>query len=219
MIAREAVLHYQKQCMTRHVCVVLPQPCAQKHARAHPCHACAVPSMPVHIARRQRLSGSISDWRAYKVVRVKFLFSPYGKTVCPSGLRGWTQVPLARAAWVQIPQLSDLCDCGYESIIVLNTYTLYSCLGSKPTAVRSLWLWLRFYHCLKHLYTMFRPQWRWQKLAHAMTTITQTMVLTRSGTCKDSLPEWSKGVDSSSTSVSCVGSNPTAVTASCTHWL
>jgi hypothetical protein len=26
-----------------------------------------------------------------------------------------------------------------------------------------------------------------------------------------SLPEWSKGVDSSSTSVSCVGSNPTAV--------
>ena len=28
------------------------------------------------------------------------------KTVCPSGLRGWTQVPLARAAWAQIPQLS-----------------------------------------------------------------------------------------------------------------
>ena len=27
----------------------------------------------------------------------------------------------------------------------------------------------------------------------------------------DTLPEWSKGVDSSSTSVSCVGSNPTAV--------
>ena len=31
-------------------------------------------------------------------------------------------------------------------------------------------------------------------------------------TCdQDSLPEWSKGVDSSSTSASCVGSNPTAV--------
>ena len=28
---------------------------------------------------------------------------------------------------------------------------------------------------------------------------------------KDSLPEWSKGVDSSSTSASCVGSNPTGV--------
>ena len=27
----------------------------------------------------------------------------------------------------------------------------------------------------------------------------------------DSLPEWSKGVDSSSTSASCVGSNPTGV--------
>ena len=28
------------------------------------------------------------------------------KTVCPSGLRGLTQVPLARAAWAQIQQLS-----------------------------------------------------------------------------------------------------------------
>ena len=31
---------------------------------------------------------------------------------------------------------------------------------------------------------------------------------------RDSLPEWSKGVDSSSTSASCVGSNPTAVISS-----
>ena len=30
------------------------------------------------------------------------------ETLCPSGLRGWTQVPLARAAWVQIPQVSYL---------------------------------------------------------------------------------------------------------------
>ena len=29
-------------------------------------------------------------------------------TLCPSGLRGWTQVPLARAAWVQIPQVSSI---------------------------------------------------------------------------------------------------------------
>ena len=28
------------------------------------------------------------------------------QTICPSGLRRWTQVPLAQAAWVQIPQLS-----------------------------------------------------------------------------------------------------------------
>ena len=27
-------------------------------------------------------------------------------TLCPSGLRGWAQVPLARAAWAQIPQVS-----------------------------------------------------------------------------------------------------------------
>ena len=31
----------------------------------------------------------------------------------------------------------------------------------------------------------------------------------------DTLPEWSKGVDSSSTSESCVGSNPTAVISFC----
>jgi hypothetical protein len=29
--------------------------------------------------------------------------------------------------------------------------------------------------------------------------------------CQDALPKWSKGVDSSSTSASCVGSNPTGV--------
>ena len=32
-----------------------------------------------------------------------------------------------------------------------------------------------------------------------------------SGMGRDTLPEWSKGVDSSSTSASCVGSNPTGV--------
>ena len=30
------------------------------------------------------------------------------RTLCPSGLRWWTQVPLARAAWAQIPQVSSL---------------------------------------------------------------------------------------------------------------
>jgi hypothetical protein len=31
------------------------------------------------------------------------------KTLCPSGLRGWTQVPLARAAWVPLPPVSLFC--------------------------------------------------------------------------------------------------------------
>ena len=31
------------------------------------------------------------------------VFGHIDRTVCPSGLRGWTQVPLARAAWAQIP--------------------------------------------------------------------------------------------------------------------
>ena len=34
--------------------------------------------------------------------------STNSRTLCPSGLRGWTQVPLAQAAWVQIPQVSLL---------------------------------------------------------------------------------------------------------------
>ena len=37
------------------------------------------------------------------------------------------------------------------------------------------------------------------------------MTLQVSSYSSDSLPEWSKGVDSSSSSVNCVGSNPTAV--------
>ena len=125
MIAREAVLRYQMQNMTMHVCVVLRQPCAQKHT--HTCHTSAVPPMPMRIAMCQRLSGSISGWRAYKVVLLKFLFSPYGKTVCPSGLRGWTQVPLARAAWVRIPQLSvqgqsALCVCARAIAMVRDPH-------------------------------------------------------------------------------------------------
>ena len=28
------------------------------------------------------------------------------QVVCPTGLRGWAQVPLAQAAWAQVPQLS-----------------------------------------------------------------------------------------------------------------
>ena len=40
--------------------------------------------------------------RADNIARAPYI----SLTVCPSGLRGWTQVPLAQAAWVQIPQLS-----------------------------------------------------------------------------------------------------------------
>ena len=36
------------------------------------------------------------------------------RTLCPSGLRGRTQVPLARAAWVQIPQMSWQQTCESE---------------------------------------------------------------------------------------------------------
>ena len=49
-----------------------------------------------------------------------------------------------------------------------------------------------------------RPLW-------SLTFLFFPLIKTLSCCFQDSLPEWSKGVDSSSTSASCVGSNPTAV--------
>ena len=40
----------------------------------------------------------------------------YAETLCPSGLRGWTQVPLARAARVQIPQVSVIHSSGASTL-------------------------------------------------------------------------------------------------------
>ena len=64
-------------------------------------------------------------------------------TVCPSGLRGWTQVPLARAAWVQIPQVSLSCrslcvvgGLGHAGGIVLlsaNDDLTLTAVGFEPT--------------------------------------------------------------------------------------
>ena len=52
------------------------------------------------------------------------------------------------------------------------------------------------------------------KKPHVLEEVVSLSRLLRS-VFEDSLPEWSKGVDSSSTSASCVGSNPTAVISSC----
>ena len=50
-------------------------------------------------------------------------------TVCPSGLRGWTQVPLAQAAWVQIPQLSG--QLGACSRMLLGAATTCTHLAAR----------------------------------------------------------------------------------------
>ena len=47
------------------------------------------------------------------------------RTVCPSGLRGWTQVPLARAARAQIPQLSFCADSP------LSLMPIWTCLPAQ----------------------------------------------------------------------------------------
>ena len=39
------------------------------------------------------------------------------RTVCLSGLRGWTQVPLARPAWAQIPQVSGVFDAALHGTV------------------------------------------------------------------------------------------------------
>ena len=46
------------------------------------------------------------------------------KTVSRSGLRGWTQVPLAQAAWVQIPQLSIFVACSPGAFAVVPRLAL-----------------------------------------------------------------------------------------------
>ena len=60
-------------------------------------------------ARNRKICGSdLLDLpqKAHWARNIAFVSSNTAKTVCPSGLRGWTQVPLAQAAWAQIPQLS-----------------------------------------------------------------------------------------------------------------
>ena len=58
------------------------------------------------------------------------------ETLCPSGLRGWTQVPLARAAWVQIPQVSYLiawsCVCA-SSFSMSLPINVNQCIAILPT--------------------------------------------------------------------------------------
>ena len=58
------------------------------------------------------------------------------KTVCPSGLRGWTQVPLAQAAWVQIPQLSF---CRRPQYFMANlSFPLNTPSPNAPTRSRNI---------------------------------------------------------------------------------
>ena len=52
------------------------------------------------------------EWLTHK----SSCLSRNSRTLCPSGLRGWTQVPLAQAAWVQIPQVSLFCLQVFEKI-------------------------------------------------------------------------------------------------------
>ena len=68
------------------------------------------------------------------------------ETVCPSGLRGWTQVPLAQAAWVQIPQLSILyvfllgCHHGLQHCSDNDSLlALCACLRAKCYQSRGAW--------------------------------------------------------------------------------
>ena len=64
------------------------------------------------------------------------------KTLCPSGLRGWTQVPLARAAWVQIPQVS--CPSCPRTLRAVLQVTL---LCSLVAATGKTWPWQHVLTC------------------------------------------------------------------------
>ena len=67
------------------------------------------PDMRLELWRAVLPLVSLRFGRRKKIIRRGHTLSNLAlKTLCPSGLRGWTQVPLARAAWVQIPQVSIL---------------------------------------------------------------------------------------------------------------
>ena len=54
------------------------------------------------------------------------------RTLCPSGLRGWTQVPLARAAWAQIPQVSPCCTEAITAEEAVPRLVAQRSLGPQP---------------------------------------------------------------------------------------
>ena len=76
------------------------------------CIACRSPALSLSFIGRRRVDprkachlGEISRKKQSWMFRQKT--SPSKQlTLCPSGLRGWTQVPLVQTAWVQIPQVS-----------------------------------------------------------------------------------------------------------------
>ena len=79
-------------------------------------------------------------------------------TLCPSGLRGWTQVPLAQAAWVQIPQVSS---CLQLASVFTLTF-LARALVAEPSGSR---LGRSAFRLLAHA---FGPFGAFRLLAHAL---------------------------------------------------
>ena len=75
------------------------------------------------------------------------------KTVCLSGQRGWTQLPLAQAAWGQIPQLSyplslPCLDTARDnmSFPLLGALIMLPRRSWQSIRVMSAWSWVRSSH-------------------------------------------------------------------------
>ena len=153
--------------------------------------------IPQKMPRSQQLGRQCSN--ATRVARTS-------KTGCPSGLRGWTQVPLAQAAWVKIPQLSIAFvsradargrqagnrapqDRPPHSLGLVSCQMLPKCLAKAGAGTSNL-----------HV-----PD------GPCVPMLVKCACASADTALQDTLPEWSKGVDSSSTSASSVASNPTAV--------
>lgn len=115
-------------------CIAL---CPRTPQRARPLRAM---SIPVAIAVwRCVLCGRASTHHSYRVPgrrmricaffvcaraclctgRASRAFWRCNMTLCPSGLRGWTQVPLVQTAWAQIPQVSLSCGCSLPRLDTL----------------------------------------------------------------------------------------------------
>ena len=113
------------------------EPCQQSDAAWRCCGSCRVRCFPKLCSGRVVILCCGRAWRKQRRKSCR-------PTLCPSGLRGWTQVPLARAAWAQIPQVSLSPPLGprYQALplhlLPEGCFTYYAALVSKRPPCRTV---------------------------------------------------------------------------------
>ena len=124
--------------ITRAICHTHTRPTPRRHSQRtstpsqlHPRITHYMHSIvSAHTPARTTLAGDVHT-RGYRCVALRVVWSRIDTsflsrafwrctmTLCPSGLRGWTQGPLVQTAWAQIPQVSLSCGCSLPRLDTL----------------------------------------------------------------------------------------------------